>query len=286
MSVKNFIPQLWSARLQQHLDKQHVYGNVVNRDYEGEIKAYGDTVKINQLGNITISDYTRNKDMADAEELTGVQKLLVIDQAKSFNFQIDDVDNAQTNPKLMDSAMQRASYALNDVTDKFIANMYTEVDSKNVIGSDDAPIVLDNKANTAYDILVDMSILLDEANVPMEGRFCIVPPWVHGLLRKDDRFVHATEMGDSILRNGLIGEAGGFAIYKSNNVPNADGSKYKIMGGHQMAISFAEQIVEVEAYRPEKRFADAVKGLHVYGAKVIQPTALVVTTANKKGAEA
>lgn len=118
MSVTNFIPTIWSARLLAHLDKKHVYAALVNRDYEGEIKNYGDTVKINQIGDITIQDYQKGKDIADPEDLSGDQTILVIDQAKYFNFAIDDVDKAQVNPKLMDAAMQRAAYGMNDVTDQ------------------------------------------------------------------------------------------------------------------------------------------------------------------------
>lgn len=110
MAFDNFIPEIWSARLLAHLDKVHVYANLMNRDYEGEIKAYGDTVHINQISDITINDYT-GEDFADApEELDGTQQVLVIDQAKYFNFQIKDIDNAQSNPKLMDAAMLRAAY--------------------------------------------------------------------------------------------------------------------------------------------------------------------------------
>ena len=120
MSVAKFIPTIWSARLLEHLDKAHVYAALVNRDYEGEIKNFGDKVKINQIGDITIKDYTKGSDIDDPEELTGSDQELVIDQAKYFNFSIDDVDNAQTNPKLMDEAMQRAAYGMNDTTDSWI----------------------------------------------------------------------------------------------------------------------------------------------------------------------
>ena len=119
MSVANFIPTIWSARLLAHLDKAHVYAALVNRDYEGEIKNYGDTVKINQIGDVTIKDYTKGKDIDDPEELNGDQNTLTIDQAKYFNFSIDDVDAAQVNPKLMDSAMQRSAYAMNDTWQTF-----------------------------------------------------------------------------------------------------------------------------------------------------------------------
>lgn len=280
MSLANFIPTIWSARLQAHLDKNHVYGALVNRDYEGEIKEKGNTVKIGMVGDVTIGDYTRNTDMNAPEVLTGTSQQLEITQAKYFNFQIDDVDKAQQTPKLMDKAMQRSSYAMSDLSDRYIAGFYTETAAENLIGNDGSPIV--PTKDDAYDYLVDLSVKLDEANVPTEGRWVVVPAWFHGLLQKDHRFISAgTSKTDEVLRNGRIGEAAGFTVHKSNNVPNTGGAKYKIVAGHNLAISFAEQIVSVEAYRPEKRFADAVKGLHVYGAKVLVPKGLAVLTANK-----
>ncbi len=282
MSVTNFIPTIWSARLLRHLDKKHVYANLLNRDYEGEIKNYGDTVKINQIGDVTIKDYEKNKDIAAPEELTGEQLMMTIDQAKYFNFGIDDVDAAQVNPKLMDKAMMRAAYGMNDVTDQFAASLlYTGADAANVLGTDDSPIV--PTADDAYDALVDMSTLLTEANVPMEGRWIVVPAWYHGLLLKDRRFVgNGTDYNKAILEGGEVGVAAGFRVSLSNNVPNTTGAKYKIIAGTNEAGSYAEQILKTEAYRPEKRFSDAVKGLHVYGAKVLQPKCLAVLTANRK----
>ena len=170
MSVANFIPTIWSARLLAHLDKKHVYAALVNRDYEGEIRNYGDTVKINQIGDVTIKDYQKGKDIADPEDLSGEQTTLTIDQAKYFNFAIDDVDAAQVNPKLMDKAMQRAAYGMNDVTDTFLANlMYLAAQNNgNNLGTDDAPIV--PTKDTAYDLLVDLGTDLTEKNVPTDRK--------------------------------------------------------------------------------------------------------------------
>lgn len=281
MSIKNFIPTLWSARLLEHLDKRHVYLNLLNRDYEGEIKGYGDTVKINQIGDVTVKDYSKGTPIDDPEDVTGTQQLLTIDQAKYFNLSIDDVDNAQTNPKLMDKAMERAAYAMNDVADQFAANLLAiNVHSDNTIGSDSAPIV--PTKDNAYDYLVDLGVKLTEANVPAEGRWVVVPAFYHGLLLKDQRFVgNGTDYNKAILEGGEVGVAAGFTVYVSNNVPNTTGTKYKIIGGTEAAGSFAEQILQTTAYKPEKSFADAVKGLHVYGAKVLQSKCIAVLTANK-----
>ena len=279
-NLANFIPEIWSARLLEHLDKAHVYARLMNRDYEGEIRAFGDTVHINQIGDITISDYT-GADIADPEELDGTQQDLAIDQAKYFNFQVKDIDNAQSNPKLVDAAMQRASYGINDVIDQYLAGLLAAgVDASNVLGSDASPLA--PTAATAYDYLVDLGVLLNEANVPMLGRWVVVPPWYHGLLLKDERFVgNGTGYNQAILQGGLVGEAAGFQIHLSNNVPNTAGAKYKVIAGTNAAGAFAEQLVELEAYRLEKNFSDAVKGLHVFGAKVVQPRALALMTCDK-----
>ncbi len=279
MSVKNFIPQIWSARLLAHLDKIHVYAGLVNRDYEGEIKQYGDTVKINQIGDITIKKYTGAK-IDDPDELTGEQNTLVIDQANYFNFAIKDVDNAQTNPKLMNEAMARAAYALNDTIDSLLAGIMV-AGAAGAIGSDETPIV--PSKDDAYDLLVDLGTELTEKNVPLVGRWVVVPPFYHGFLQKDSRFVgNGTDVNMAILQGGHIGAAAGFQIYVSNNTPNTDGTKYKILAGTNAGASFAEQITETEGFRPESNFSDAVKGLHLCGAKVLQKDALATLTVNRK----
>lgn len=279
MAINNFIPTIWSARLLQNLQKTLVFGQagVINRDYEGEIRAYGDTVKINNIGRVTVGDYTKNDDMDAPETLTDETRSLVIDQSKYFNFQVDDIDKIQQNPKLMDAAMQEAAYALRNAADQFIASHY--VDAAHQLGDDTTPV---QAAKTdAYEYLVDLSVLLDEADVPEQGRFVVLPPWYEGLMLKDDRFVKAGNLpSDQRLLNGVIGQAAGFTVLKSNNTPKV-GDNYKIIAGHSIGWSFAEQAANVEAYRPEKRFADAVKGLHLYGAKVTRPEALAVLTAKR-----
>ena len=281
MSIQNFIPTIWSARLLNHLDKSHVYLNLLNRDYEGEIKNFGDTVKINQVGDVSIKDYTKGTDIDAPEDITGEQQELKIDQAKYFNFAVDDVDNAQTNPKLMDKAMQRAAYAMNDVVDAFAANLLAiNVHADNAIATNAAPSV-PTKAD-AYDYLVDLNTKLTEANVAKMGRWVVIPAFYHGLLLKDDRFVgNGTDYNQAILEGGEVGKAAGFTVYVSNNVPHTEGTKYKVIAGTTEAGSYAEQILNTEAYRPEKRFSDAVKGLHTYGAKVLQSKCIAVLTCNK-----
>jgi len=277
MALTNFIPQVWSARLLENLTKHHVYAGVASRAYEGEIRAFGDQVKINSIGPITVGTYTKNTDITAPETLTDAQRILNIDQAKYFNFQIDDIDRAQTSPKVMDGAMRAAAYALSDTADTYLAGLHTQADEANLIGSDDAPIAF-TAAGDAYAYLVKLAVKLDEANVPQNGRWVIVPAWFHALLLLDPRFVQAGSVGsDKILRVGEVGEAAGFAILTSNNVAKVDDG-FKVMAGAENTIAYAEQITELCAYRPEKRFADALKGLHLYGAKVIEPKSLAVLT--------
>ena len=278
MAFTNFIPEVWSARLLEHLDNVHVCSALLNRDYEGDIRAYGDTVHINQIGDIAINDYT-GEDLAAPEELDSTMMELKIDQAKYFNFQVKDIDNAQSNPKVVDAAMQRASYNINDVIDNYLAGLLLAgVKSESTITAQTL-----TSAN-AYDYLVDLGVLLNEHNVPMLGRWVVIPPWFHGLLLKDERFVgNGTGYNQAILQGGWVGDAAGFRIHLSNNVPESAGS-YSVIAGTNAAGSFAEQLVELEAYRLEKNFSDGLKGLHVYGAKVTQPDGLAVLKCTKAAA--
>lgn len=288
MATNNFIPTIWSARLLENLQNALVFGQaqIMNSDYSGEISGYGDKVKINGIGAVSVGDYTKNGTINAAEELTDHTRTLEITQAKFFNFKIDDVDKAQQNPKLMNAAMVEAAYALANEADRFYASQYVDTAAENLIGTDAAPIAVAKE--TAYDYLVDLSTKLDESNVPTAGRFVVIPPFYEGLLLKDDRFVAAgTSVTDDRLANGLIGRAAGFDIFKSNNAPKVtvdDGAaeeNYKVIAGHSIAWTKAEQANDVEAYRPESSFSDAVKGLMLYGAKVTRPTALAVLSVKR-----
>jgi hypothetical protein len=284
MAIDNFIPEVWASELLVNLNKAHVYGapGVVNRDYEGEITAGGDTVRINSIGRVTVGDYTKNTDIAAAETLTDAQATLLIDKQKFFNFQIDDIDKAQQNPKVMAAAMREAGYGLRNAVDTAIAALYADAASANLIGSTGTPKTDLATAGKPYEYLVDLGVLLDNADVPGDGRFAIVPPWFEGYMLKDARFVgNGTAENTANLSNGRIGRAAGFDLYKSTNVPYAAGPiKYRVIAGHPMAWSLASQVTSMEAYRPQARFADAVKGLLVFGAKVVRPDCLAVLTAN------
>jgi hypothetical protein len=265
------------------LEESLVYGQrqVSNRDYEGEIREAGNTVKIASIGDVSIGDYTKDTDIAEPEVLTDDDQTLLIDQQKYFNFYVDSIDRAQQNVNVLDEAMRRSAWALREKADGFLAGVIeAAVPTGNKIGTTTTPKV--PTKDDAYEYLVDLGVLLDESNTPLDGRFVVVPAWFHGLLLKDERFIKAgTVRSDAALRNGEVGEAAGFTILKSNNVPHTTGTKYKIIAGHAIATAYVEQIVDLQAYMPEKRFGDAVKGLHVYGSKVVRPNCLSMLIANK-----
>ena len=262
----NFIPELWSARLLANLDNTHVFANCVNRDYEGEVRNLGDTVHIQKFGDIQVADYTKATGVGTPKDPgAGSTVTLVIDQAKYFNFKVEDIEAVQANVNLMEKAMQRAAYAIGDVIDQYIAAFVNQAG----INAGEVAVTPQN----AYDTLVDLKVKFNKENVPAAGRFVVVPPEFLGMLEKDDRYTKNYDA--NVMANGVKGRVAGFDILESNNVPFAsEGSKYSLMAGTDMAIAYAGQIAKIEAYRPEQSFSDACKGLYVYGAKVVEPKAL------------
>ena len=277
MAVTSFIPEIWAASLLRELEKDLVYGQagIINRDYEGDISQAGDTVHIGGVGAVTIREYDRTAAIAAPETLATSDQSLLIDQEMYYNFKVNDVDRAQVAGDLMGPAAAEAAYGLADVADEYIAGLHAGVDASMLYGSDIAPVELAT-ADDAYDLLVDLAVMLDEANVPVGQRFAVIPPWLAGFLAKDTRIL--TSLGSSVIPNGFVGQVSTLRLLKSNNVPNYEGDLYKIIAGYPGAWTFAQQILKTEAYRVELGFDDAVKGLHVYGAKVVRATKLAVAT--------
>ena len=280
MAVNNFIPEVWSARLLSSLKKSLVFAGpgVVSREYEGEIRNAGDTVRITSISRPTIGSYVKNSTTITPETLTDAQRSLLIDQSKYFAFEVDDIDMRQSvnGGALMNEAAAEAAYGLADTADQYVASLYTGVDAGNAIST--TSITDAAKAVTG---LINLMTQLNEANVPMQGRYVVVPPWYYALLLGSDLFVRVDASGsDQALRNGIVGRAFGFDVLVSNNCVNVTGDDWIVLAGVPGAIAFAEQIVKVEAYRPESAFSDALKGLHLYGAKVVRPDALATLTAS------
>ena len=278
MSLNNFIPKVWAANLISAKDKVHVFGAVANKDYEGEISGFGDTVQISQIGAITVATYTKNSTSITPEELQDAASTLLIDQSKYFAFKIDDVDKAQTKPKVMQEAMRKSAYALKDTQDTAMAALYTEAGlSQN---SNTTPV--DMTSVNIEDEFLAVAETLDSANAERERRFAIIPPWV--LTKLILAGVSSLTDNNAVWTNGMLGRALGFNFRESNNVSKNSTSWDKtriICGVEGESFTLAEQIVSVEAYRPESSFSDAVKGLHVYGHKIIRPDVTCVLYADK-----
>jgi len=279
MAVTNFISKLWAGAILANLNKAQVFAQpgVCNRNYEGEIKEAGDSVKITGIGPVTIRDYTRNSDMSGPDELTDAATTLIVDQSKYFNFAVDDLDQAQIKPNLMEAASKEAAYGLSNAQDVFVAGLYAQAGS--LIATAAAPKTDLATAGKPWEYLVTLKKLLDQNDVPMDTRWVVIPPWYEALLLLDSRFTAspATDITTGAIRNGDVGRRVlGFNLLRSNNVKITSGTTYAIMAGYEGAITFAEQVVKVRAYSPEKRMADALKGVNLYGAKVIRPNGLAV----------
>lgn len=278
MAITNFIPEIWSAQLQTSLKKALVYGGVCNRNYQGSIANGGDTVRITSISRPTIAAYTKNSTSITPENLTDAARSLLIDQAKYFAFEVDDIDQAQSaaGGALLAEAAQEAAYALADTADQYIAGLFGDLDTDNEIGT-----VAITTSALAVDGLADLMVKLDNKNVPRGNRWAIVPPWYHGLLVQSTSFLSLADSGSSeALRNGQVGRAFGFDILVSNNCVNVTGDDWRVVAGYSGAITFAESINKVEGYRPESAFSDAIKGLHLYGAKITRPDGLASLVAS------
>lgn len=276
MAISAFKPEVWNANLLVALEKSLVYAapGVVNREYEGDIANYGDTVHITSLADPTVGTYTPHTDIT-IEDVDDSDATLLIDQAKYFAFEVDDVEKRQAfnGGKILTEQARKAAYKLRDVADQYVAGlMAAGVDAGNLVAEQTLAAATD-----AYDLLVDLGTILDEDNVPDSGRWAVVTPAFYGLLLKDDRFVSSGDAQAAATRaNGMVGEAAGFSIRKSNNAPNGPGAGAGklVIAGYSGAVTYAEQINKTEAARKEKGFADIVKGLHLYGSKVVRATGL------------
>ena len=266
MAITNFIPTIWSENLYTRLDEQYIGVKHCNRDFEGEIKNLGSVVKICQLDKITAAPYTKNTDMSIPQNLSDTYTDLNIDQAEYFNFQIDDIDRAQCTPKLMDAAMRTAANALAKSADKYVYGLYEGAGTTIDVTSTAADEILDAIISARQKLFENN--VLDTSSIVVE-----VSPAIASVLLKAK--ISTSSDNFQSLENGCIGSICGCKVFVSNNVVVENGM-HKCFVRTNRAIAFAEQISEISAYRPEKRFADAVKGLHLYGAAVVVPEELVV----------
>lgn len=303
-----FIPALWSSKLNAKFYKATVFGEIANTNWEGDISGMGDKVVINNIPTLTINNYVVGTNLT-YEVPTPNTVELNIDKGKYFAFQVNDVLDYQAKPKLMnvfsDDASQQMKISIDSTvlyntfkssaTGNFGATAGVSSSSYN-LGTDTAPVVL--TGSNVLSTLTALSGVLDEQNIPETERFLIIDPATRNWLMSSN-LAQAQFMGDSssMVRNGKIGMIDRFTVYVSNNLPKAiagtatpwlsgDGSENSItstgtdlkrraiIAGHKSAIGFASQMTKMETVRNPNDFGDFVRGLNVYGYKVVKPEAL------------
>ena len=279
MALDNFIPSIWSANIHQALENNLVAVRLANRSYEGEIKQAGDTVKINMFSDPTVSAYTKNSTAITPENLSATQRELLINRSYYFAFEVDDVDAAQANMGLIAEPLRRAGYQLATTADAYMLDF--AADQAGLAQNTSAAPVDLVSTNVEEEILA-IGEQFNEAGITFDGRFLIVAPWViskmvlAGLTTKTQN--------DALWSNGFVDRILGFDVYMRQNVTHTAttwAATENVAGIVNESFGYAEQIMKVEAYRPESAFSDAVKGLHLYGAKVMRPDKTLLWYADK-----
>jgi hypothetical protein len=294
-----FLPAVYSKKVLNFFRKASVAEAITNTDYEGEISAFGDSVRIIKEPVISVSAYTRGSDTT-ATKLTDQEVNLVVDTANAFKFIVDDIETSMSHVNFKEVAASSAAYALRDAFDTaVIAAGFAGVTTSSpdhTLGADTTASVasglLDGSSAVGFhhdgtdplDVLAKMARLLDEQNVPEEGRWVVAPPSFYEELSQSGSKLLSVDFnaGQGSIRNGLVtsGKLRGFSMYKSNNVAapsNADG---KLLAGHMSAICTAQTITSTEVIRDPDSFGDICRGLHVFGVKVLRPEALVTAFYN------
>ena len=294
-----FLPSIYSRKVLNFFRKSSVVEAITNTDYAGEISAYGDSVKIIKEPVITVEDYTRNTDTTQTK-LTDQEINLVVDSAKAFKFIVDDIESNMSHVNFKEVATSSAAYALRDSYDAaVIANMFSGVSTSSpdhVLGADAAAATQtmgqhqggtnsidltgsDGTGTDPLDVMAFMAKLLDEQNVPEEGRWFVAPPaWYEQLSQSGSKLMSVDfNAGQGSIRNGLVssGKLRGFDMYKSNNIAAPSTAGGKVLAGHISSTATAQTIISTETLRDPTSFGDIVRGLHVYGSKVLRPEALV-----------
>lgn len=271
-SEVNFIPEIFSKLLQAKFYSQSVLPAISNTDYEGEISGQGDKVIIRTVPAVTIADYTGGS--LTYQELATSKVELNIDKAKSFSFKVDDILKAQADIDLIQKASADASEGMRIAVETDV--LAGAITGATTIGAQETI----TSSNILASILT-MSTALDTLNIPEEGRFIVLSPEFISMLKQSElRQAYLTGDGTSPLRNGKVGMIDRFTVYQSNMLftaaSGADNGYTHVLAGHPKAISFASQFANTETIRLESTFGDAVRGLKVFGSKVVTPDALVV----------
>lgn len=293
-----FIPEIWSGKLIEKFYAATVLAAISNTDYEGEIKAHGDKVNIRTKPTVTIRDYLAGGDLT-VERPVGTVVVLNIDQGKYFNTMLDDVMKIQSDVNNMslwsDDAAQQMKITIDTAVLLGILNGATATTNRGAtagyysaninLGVTGTPLTVVANSPAAgqvdvLDALLRLGQVLDERNIPEAGRWVVIPTWMSTLIKKSE-LRQAYMSGDSVtmIRNGRIGMVDRFTVYVSNLLPNgvAGGlaaGEYAIYAGHAHGLTFASQMTNMETLRSERTFGQILRGLQVYGYKVIDGTAL------------
>ena len=291
-----FLPAVYSKKVLNFFRKSSVVEGITNTDYAGEITAYGDTVRIIKEPEITVYQYERGQDVT-ATKLTDQEINLVVDTANAFKFIVDDIETSMSHVNFKEVASSSAAYALRDAYDQgVLVTMFSGVSASSpnhILGSDNATDLaagtFDGTGNLdigfasgehdPIDVLSHMARLLDEANVPEEGRWFLANPEFYEQLVQTSSKLMSVDFnaGQGSIRNGLVssGKLRGFDMYKTNNIAATSNAAGKCLAGHMSSTCTAQTIVNTEVIRDPDSFGDIVRGLHVYGSKVLRPEALV-----------
>ena len=290
-----FLPSVYSKKVLNFFRKASVVEAITNTDYAGEISAYGDSVKIIKEPVISVSDYTRNADTS-ATLLTDQEISLVVDSAKAFKFIVDDIESNMSHVNFKEIASSSAAYALKDAYDAaVIEKMFlgcSAATPNHILGTNAADklgagvfdgtggVDLGQTGETdPLDLMARMARLLDEQNVPEEGRWFVAGPDFYEQLGQSGSKLLSVDFnaGQGSIRNGLVssGKLRGFDMYKSNNIAGTSNATGKCLAGHMSSTATANTILSTEVLRDPTSFGDIVRGLHVYGCKVLRDEALV-----------
>jgi len=290
-----FLPSIYSKKVLNFFRKSSVVEAITNTDYSGEISAYGDSVKIIKEPVISISDYTRGSDTT-ATKLTDQELTMVVDSAKAFKFIVDDIETKMSHVNFKEVASSSAAYALKDAFDAaVIANMFSGLSASapdHVLGADNATALGANvydgtgsvdigltSETDPLNLMARMARLLDEQDVPEEGRWFVASPDFYEVLGQSSSKLLSVDYngGQGSIRNGLVssGKLRGFSMYKSNNIAATTNAAGKCLAGHISSTATAQSITSTEVLRDPSSFGDIVRGLHVYGAKVLRDEAIV-----------
>lgn len=265
MAIKHFIPEIWAAQMLFDFRQQALAAGLCNRQYEGEAQR-GNTVHITSGVPVEIHDYKAAGRTTEPDELDDDGQELVIDQEKSFDFLVDDIDRRQAAGDFGGYTTE-AGLALAEDADKFLwATAAAGAQAGNKIVAA-APAT----GNDAFDVLNDLGKTLNKALTPRANRVVVFNAEFEALLTRADSKITSVEtsgMPDG-LRNATIGRLLNFTLASSENLPVVD--EPMAIAFYQPALAFVSQITETEAMRAEKKFADRLRGLHVYGGKVTRP---------------